>query len=377
MKELRFHGQAIITGRGSLDYLANIEGSRFFIVTGQRSVFENGTIDRIKSILSSLGHAVYIYSGIPKNPSVEVVLDGLEHMRQFRPDVVVGIGGGSAIDAAKVLSLYYEYPDVNVEVSLMEAVPEKRSFIKLIAIPGTSGTAAEVTRTSVITFKKDNIKIGVKSPALIPDIAILDVDLALSMPPHVVAESGMDALAHAVECFINKNIDDFSEHLAASAIEGIFNYLPASYSTGSIEAREKIHNFQCLAGCAFANVGTGMNHGIAHAFGGTFDFGHGLLIAVALPYVLEFNQVDPEVNRRLQYLAKRVDQTDFIDGVRKLNQRLSIPASFQAMGLSEQDYRGKFDLLLENSMKGSTARNPVPVSRNAMAAFLDKVYYGK
>lgn len=377
MKELRLHGDAIIIGADSIEYLKQVPCKRVYIVTGQGSAIKNGAVDRIKTILEEKNCRYGIFSGIKKNPSTEEVMAGVTRMRSFKPDTVIGIGGGSAIDAAKVMCLFSEYPDWNFERARKEELPSKRETVKLIAIPTTSGTGTEVTRVSVITYKEDNIKIGLKSTALIPDIAILDAQLTLSMPKHVVAETGMDAMTHAVESYINKNLDDYTACLASGAVEGLFDYLPSSYEQGDLESREKVHNYQSIAGSVLTNVGLGMAHGISHSLGGMFDYGHGLLNAVLLPYVLQYNKRDAAVSKRLEYLARRIGKPDFAQAVKELNQRIGIPSSFKEMGLSRDVFDGHFQELLDNSMKGSTRVNPVAISRAEMARFLEYVYEGR
>ena len=376
MKELRFHGEAIVTGRGSIEHLRKLDFKRAFIVTGGESMFKNGTIDKIKALLGENGCEVSIYSGIKKNPSTDAVMDGLKKMKEFKPDAVIGLGGGSAIDAAKVMALFYDYPDLNFDNALKKPLPGKRKSIQFIAIPSTSGTGAEVTKAAVITFKSENRKVGLKTTAFIPDIAILDADLTLSMPKNIVAETGMDAMTHAVECFINKKLDDFTQCLASGAIEGLFKYLPVSYMTGDINAREKVHNYQCVAGCAFTNVGLGMDHGISHAIGAAFNMGHGLINAVGLPYVLQFNSRDKEVKEKLDYLAKRIGKDDFIEAIKEMNRTINIPRSFKEMGIIEKDFEDNFETLVNSSMKGSTEANPVPVTRADMVMVLRKIYEG-
>lgn len=377
MKELRFHGQAIVTGRGSVECLKDLPIGRAFIVTGGSSVVKNGMLAKIQGLLAAKGCQTLVFSGVPKNPPVETVVEGIARMREFAPDTVIGIGGGSAIDACKVMSVFYEHPGLDVATAFRQAIPQKREKIRLIAIPGTSGTASEVTCFAVLTYRGEDLKVGGKSPAFVPDYAILDADMTLSMPKSVAAETGMDAMAHAVECYTNPNLDDFTEAMAAGAIEGLFHNLPASVIAGDPVAREKVHNYQCLAGCAFANVGTGLDHGIAHAFGGKYDLGHGLVIAVALPYVLEFNSRDAQVSEKLARLAKRIDRGDFVAAIRELNTRLGIPASFKALGISEADFAADFALLVENSLKGSTKVNPVPVSTEDMQVILRSIYEGR
>jgi len=376
MKELRFHGQAIVTGRGSIDYLKSLPIQRAFIVTGGQSTQKNGSLDKLKSVLTEKGALFSLFAGIPKNPSVEIVAKGINAMREFKPDTVIGIGGGSAIDAAKIMSVFYENPELDLATAFRQALPQVRKHVKFIAIPSTSGTATEVTCFAVMTYKDENIKVGGKSPAFVPDYSILDADLTLSMPPSVVAETGMDAMTHAVECYCNKNLDDFTECLASGAIEGLFKYLPISYEKGDVLSREKVHNYQSIAGCAFSNVGTGMDHGIAHAMGGKYDLAHGLVIAIALPHVLKFNTRDDETKNRLAYLAKRIGSKDFIESIKELNKRLNIPASFKALGLEEATFNKDFDELVENSLKGATKFNPAPVSEQDMRLILRSIYEG-
>ena len=377
MKELRFHGNLIVTGQGSIDYLKNYANKRVFIVTGGKSVFDNGIYSQVENLLQANDCEIKLCANIPQNPGIDVVESGLSLMRDFFPDIVIGLGGGSAIDAAKAMALFYDYPELDVETTCLGELPKQRKKTILIAIPGTSGTAAEVTRTAVLTFKKLSVKLGVKSTGFIPDVAILDVNLTLSMPPRLVAETGMDALAHAVECFLHPALDDFTEQLAAGAIEGLYRYLPASFEAGSVAAREKVHNYQCLAGCAFNNVGTIMNHGIAHSLGGKYDFGHGLLVALGLPYVLKFNEPYKIVTDKLAYLARRINKPDFIKAVADLNRLMKIPSTLSELGIAAEAFEQDLPLLVENAYRGSTLKNPRPVTRGDVEEVLRTMFYGE
>lgn len=377
MKELKFHGESIVIGRNSLNYLSKLQEKRVFVVTGGRSMLSNGTIDNISRILKNSNCTMEVFSGIPANPSTNDIQKGLKSIKEFEPDVIIGLGGGSAIDAAKLIGIFYEYPDYDFERVKKESLPNKREKLMFIAIPSTSGTAAEVTRAAVVTYENINLKIGLFSDAFIADVSILDPEVTLSMPQNVVAETGMDAMTHAVECYINKNIDDFSECLAKGAVEGLYRHLPKSFKEGDFESREKVHNYQCMAGSAFSNVGLGMSHGISHAFGGKFNLGHGLLNAIALPFVLEFNSVDQEVANKLDYLGKLIDKKNFIKAIRKLNKKLNIPKSFKAAGIEINEFESNFDELVANSLKGSTRRNPVPVTKEDMEKILWKIYGNK
>ncbi|CDF57169.1 iron-containing alcohol dehydrogenase [Thermobrachium celere] len=374
MKELKFHGKSIIIGENSIEYIKNIDFKRVFIVTGGRSMFENGAIDKLMSILKEKSAEVHIFKGVNKNPTTEVVKLGVEEMKKFNPDTVIGIGGGSPIDAAKSMALFYEY-DLDIEKVEGITLPQVRYKTKFIAVPSTSGTGTEVTRASVITYKDKDIKIGLKSDAFIPDYAILDSTLTYSMPKEVVAETGMDALTHAVECYINKNIDEFTEVLAEGAVKGIFKYLVLSYN-GDKKARDKVHKYQCMAGCAFSNVGLGMAHGISHAIGGKYNLSHGLLNAICLPYVLKYNSRDFEVDQRLNYLASLIGSDSFINSVIDLNKSLNIPLSFKDLGIDENDFFENIEEITSNSLKGSTRVNPVKVSFDEMKNILKCIFYG-
>ena len=377
MKELRLHGELIVTGVGSLSYLEKIENSRVFAVTGEGSTLRNGTMALIEEMLEGNGCICQVYSGIKKNPDTNQILDGVSAMRDFAPDTIVAVGGGSAIDAAKAMALFYEYPGLDFDKAMNEPLPAARKQLKFIAIPTTSGTGTEVTRVSVITYREKDIKIGLKSNAFIPDVAILDAKLTLSMPRNVVAETGMDAMTHAVECYINTDLDDYTECLASGAVEGLFKYLPLSYETGALEYRDKVHNYQSIAGSAFGNVGLGMAHGISHALGGKLDYGHGLLNAVVLPYVLQYNSRDTRVKEKLQYLARRIESGDFIQSIKELNRSLSIPGSFRDMGIKEETFNECFDILTANSLKGSTRVNPVKITLEEMKEVLRNIYEGR
>jgi alcohol dehydrogenase class IV len=373
---MKFGGDAIVTGSGSIKYLENFKNMKAFIVTGGSSMFKNGAIDRIKAILVENCCDIHIHSGIKANPDTEDVKAGLKAINSFKPDLLIGVGGGSAIDLCKVLSIMHENPELDIEDMASVSLPEKRKHLKLVAIPSTSGTGSEVTTAAVITYRKHDIKIGLKSMAMIPDVAILDPDITMSMPGNIVAETGMDALTHAVECFINEKVDDFTGCLAKGAIEGILEYLPLSYDEKTLESREKMHNFQCMAGLAFTNTGLGMSHGIAHAIGGKFGLGHGLTNAVALTYVLEFNSRSPEVAIRIKELSRAAGM-DFIAAVKELNDKLNIPSTLREAGIEERDFFADFDELVENSLLGSTKSNPVKISKEEMAGLLRDMYFGR
>jgi alcohol dehydrogenase class IV len=374
MKELYFGGQPLVAGRGSLDRLAAIDARRAVIVTGGSSMIKHGVVAKIEKILQAKGCATLVHAGVPANPDTAAVLAGVAKMRPFAPDLVIAVGGGSALDAAKVMALFTEYPDLDFTAALAGTLPAERRAIRLVAIPSTSGTGSEVTKVAVITFHDQNLKIGLRTTAFIPDIAILDADITLTMPPNVVAETGMDALTHAVECYINRGIDDFTGPMAAGAVAGLFEYLPISFCDKTIDSREKVHHFQALAGLAFNNVGLGASHGIAHALGGLWDLGHGLANAILLPHVLEFNARDPWVKNRLDRLAAAIGAADFAAAVRALNKPLGIPASLRDAGIARETFDAALPQLVAGSLLGATRVNPVPVTPAEMEALLRRIY---
>ena len=376
MKALKFNGNEIITGPGALNWIKDVEARRIFVVTGKGSMFKNGTIGRLEAMFTATGKAWEVYSGIGGNPTRTEVEAGAEAMKAFGPDAVLAVGGGSSIDAAKVMTLLCDQPELTIDKIRAGEAPAKREHIMLIAAPSTSGTASEVTRAAVVTFEDEKIKVGLKTTAFIPDVAIVDGELTLSMPKHVMVETGMDALTHAIESYINKNNDDFCKMISKGAVEGLCRSLPDSFEKGDIESRQHVHNYQCYVGMAFQNSGLGMDHGIAHAFGGRFGTSHGLLNAVALPYVLKYNARDPQVKADLDELSRIVGQ-DIIEKVEALNEQFGIPKTFKAMGISEKDFEKYYDSLLENSMKGSTVRNPVKMTTEAMDLVLKSIYTGE
>lgn len=272
-------GKRIITGVGALNSLSEYRYRRVAIVTGGSSMTRYGIIDRVKALFKGNGSEVFVISGIKKNPSFEEVFDGLKILNDFAPDCIVAVGGGSAIDCAKAMLLFYEFPYLNkanvLEFNSEGKIPKERKC-GLICIPSTSGTGSEVTRGAVITDTEQKLKVPIMTDCLRPDVAILDPEVTLTMPSNIVAETGLDALTHAIESHTNKKLDDFDAALSMAAIAGIMKYLPASYHEGTLEAREKVHNYQAMAGISFANVGLGMVHGMAHSFGAAFNMGHGL-----------------------------------------------------------------------------------------------------
>ena len=379
MKKIVLGKDGIITGSGALEYLTSISYKRVFIVTGGNSMIKTGVIDKAQTYLKQAGCEVTLYSGIKKNPTIEQVMDGLNQMRSIKPDAILAIGGGSAMDAAKAMLLFYDFPELNFENVLEKnakgQIPSK-SKTALICVASTSGTGSEVTRGTVITDTKNKIKVPIMTDCLRPDIAILDGSIAMTMPQKISAETGMDALTHAIEAYTNHNLDDFDEVICKGAIEGIMANLEKSCKEPTVEIRQKIHNYQAMAGIGFANVGLGMVHGIAHSYGAIFDMAHGLTNAIILPYVLEYNRRNDVVKEKLQYLSYHCKCTDIVVEIWKLREKLEIPNSFAEAGISEEEFRNNYELLVDHAMLGATKVNPVVMTRGEMEKMVNLVYYG-
>lgn len=379
MRKLVLSGKGILTGEGSLLALKDLKYERALLVTGGSSMIKSGVIARAEKYLQMNGTETDLFSGVPKNPSIEDVLKGLVICRKFKPDVILAIGGGSAMDCAKAILLFYEFPYLNfenvLEFNKKGEIPTERKT-GLICVPSTSGTGSEVTRGTVITDPEKELKVPIMTDCLRPDLAILDPEITMTMPDHVAAETGMDALTHAIEAYTNHNLDDFDEGLCSSAIIGIMKWLPVSVFDKTLEAREKVHNYQAMAGIGFANVGLGMVHGIAHSFGAAYNMAHGLTNAVILPYVLRYNSRDAVVREKLAELSYRCHCNDIITEIEKMREKLGIPASFREAGITEEMYREKYDLLLEHAMLGATNVNPVKMTIEEMKKMLNVVYTG-
>ncbi len=375
MNKTVFTKTALVTGTDALYYLQKIKYRKAVIVTGGQSMMKTGVIERVKSLMAKEGCEITVFSGISKNPTTVRILEGAEFLKKERPDAVLAVGGGSAIDAAKVMVLFYEYPELNFENVFTEPLEDKKLKTLLVAVPSTSGTASEVTHISVVTFPELKLKLAIKSENIRPDIAILDGSLPQTLPAHIAAETGMDALTHALEAYINKNGTDFTDALAKEAIEGIIEWLPVSVREASLKSREKMHNFQCMAGMAFCNSGLGIVHGVSHAFGGKYNLAHGLANGVILPYSMDYNKKDPEVSVKYAKLS-RIIGSDIIEKVKELNGELGIAKCIWETGVPEEDFLADYKILVDNSMKGSTVANPIKVSYEDMQKFVKCIFYG-
>ena len=295
-------------GKGTLEVLKTLKGTRAMVCVGGGSMKRFGFLDKVVSYLKEAGMEVELFEGIEPDPSVDTVMRGAEAMTKFQPDWIVAIGGGSPIDAAKAMWIKYEYPEITFEqMCVVFGIPELRKKARFCAIPSTSGTATEVTAFSIITDYEKGIKYPLADFEITPDIAIIDPELAETMPQKLTAHTGMDAMTHAIEAYVSTANCDFTDPLAIFAIKMIQSDLIDSYN-GDMSKRASMHNAQCLAGMAFSNALLGIVHSMAHKTGAAFeDFGahiiHGAANAMYLPKVIAFNAKDETAKKRYGVIA--------------------------------------------------------------------------
>ena len=396
---------------GSIAYLEkmpNIE--RAFIVTDQGMV-KLGYVDKILYHLRNRQQYVHseIFSEVESDPSFDTIMKGVEAMKNFKPDVIIALGGGSPIDAAKGMWLFYEHPEADPErlkLKFMDIRKRTYKFPKLgekcqmVAIPTTSGTGSEVTSFAVITDKEKNKKYPLADYELTPDVAIVDPDLVMSLPKSVTADTGMDVLTHALEAYVSNMASDYTDGLAEKAVELVFQYLEQAYDDGTNKlAREKMHNASTIAGMAFTNAFLGVNHSIAHKIGAEFHLPHGRINAILLPYVVRYNSTKPtkfvsfpkyeyfiadqkyyEMAKKVGLKAKTVEEgiSSLIEKIKEMNEHMNIPKSFKDAGIDEQEFLSKVDMLADRAFEDQcTTANPrVPLVSEIKQILLDS-YYGK
>ena len=387
-------------GKGALEALKTFEGKRAIICTGGGSMKRGGFLQKVEAYLKEAGMEVELFEGIESDPSVETVMKGAEAMQKFQPDWIVAIGGGSPIDAAKAMWIKYEYPETTFEdMCKVFGLPKLRTKAKFCAISSTSGTATEVTAFSIITDYQKGIKFPIADFEITPDVAIVDPELAHTMPKKLVAHTGMDAMTHAVEAYVSTANCDYTDPLAIHAIEMIMDNLVKSYNE-DMDARDAMHNAQCLAGMAFSNALLGIVHSMAHKTGAVFaDLGahiiHGAANAMYLPKVVAFNAKDPTAKKRYGVIADYMhlggSNDDekvklLIEYLRKMNDDLNIPhciAHYGADGLpAEQGFVPEnvflerlHDIAANAILDACTGSNPRQPSQEEMEKLLKCCYY--
>ncbi|EOU2090538.1 iron-containing alcohol dehydrogenase [Clostridium perfringens] len=374
----------IYHGKDSLEVLKSLEGKKAFIVIGGGSMKRFGFLDKVLSYLKEANMETKVFEGVEPDPSVETVMKGAKEMEEFNPDWIVSIGGGSPIDAAKAMWIFYEYPDFTFEKAIVPfGLPKLRRKAKFVAIPSTSGTATEVTAFSVITDYKAKIKYPLADFEITPDIAIVDPSLVETMPEKLVAHTGMDALTHAIEAYTASLRSNFTDPLALKAIEMVNMHLVNSYK-GDMEARGEMHEAQCLAGMAFSNALLGIVHSMAHKVGAVFHIPHGCANAIFLPYVIKYNRKaceDRYANIARHIGLKGVSERELtdalIDLINKFNKELNIPSSMKEYGIEEDDFKANLKFIAHNAvLDPCTGSNPREINDETMEKLYTCAYYG-
>lgn len=361
--------QKIFFGNNSIEKLKDIDlnGNRCLLITGSKFLKKTGILTKIIRILENKKNKVFLFSEVEPEVSVETVDRAADFARGKKIECVIGIGGGSVLDCAKAVNGIYkqknsvkDYLDGNVKVN------ETGIFI---AIPTTAGTGSEVTRNAVLTYTEKEKKISLRSKKMIAKIAILDPLLTLSMPQHITAYTGMDALSHAVESYFSTNANDFTKGLAKKSIELIFKNLYKAYKNGKdIKARYNLLYASLLAGFSFANAGLGAVHGIGHPIGAICKIPHGLVNAVLLPYILEFNS--PKIKNDLKILEKNIGYK-LVEKIKNLNKKMKIPDKINKI---DSNFKTKIDhIISKTDYSGSMAYNPIKMDENKVRTILELI----
>ena len=387
-------------GKGSLEILKTLKGKRAMICVGGGSMKKFGFLDRAAAYLKEAGMEVEVFEGIEPDPSVDTVMRGAEAMLKFQPDWIVAMGGGSPIDAAKAMWVKYEYPETTFEDMVkVFGLPKLRTKAHFVAIPSTSGTATEVTAFAVITDYEKGIKYPMADFEITPDIAIVDSDLAETMPKKLVAHTGMDAMTHAIEAYVSTCSCNYTDALALHSIKMIQNDLVESYN-GDMDKRAAMHDAQCLAGMSFSNALLGIVHSMAHKTGAIFeDHGahiiHGAANAMYLPKVIAYNAKNEAAAKRYAQIADHMDingatveesVANLIAYLRKMNDDLNIPQCIQHYGadsypcqqgfVPEDVFLSRLPEIAKNAIADAcTGSNPRIPTQEEMEKLLKCCYY--
>ena len=365
--------------RNSIQYLQDMRDVKKVFIVTDRSMVDLGYINWVTDQLSLRRNPVQIqlFCDVEPDPDIETVKKGVELMNAFKPDTIIALGGGSPMDAAKGMWLFYEHPEVNFDDLKQKFMdirkrairyPELGKQSKLVCIPTTSGTGSEVSPFAVISDKKNNKKYPLADYSLTPTVAIIDPEFTTSLPARVTAMTGIDVLTHAIEAYTSALANDYTDGLALQAIQMVFEYLPRAVKNGKndLEAREKMHNASCIAGMAFANAFLGMNHSMAHKIGGLFHVPHGYANAILLPYTIRYNGATPSkltvwpkynvynCDKKYQKVARLIGlKADTVEegveqlaqAVENLSKEVGLECSFKQAGVDEVEWMNNIEQL--------------------------------
>ena len=377
MKEFSFSTR-IFFGEGALERLRKVEDKRVMIVT-DRFMANMGVPDKVAGYQTRC--QVSVFDGVVPDPPIEVVAAGVQALQESGAEAMIAVGGGSTIDAAKAIRAVAK-ETLHIDTDRWEC----------FAVPTTSGTGSEVTEYAVITDRAKGIKYPLESKALRPPVAILDPQLTVSAPASVTADAGMDVLTHAIEAYVSKGANDFSDALCEKAVSLVFRFLPLAFQDGTdLLAREKMHNASCMAGLAFNSAGLGLTHGMAHAVGGKLHIPHGRINAMLLPHIIQFNANLAGVRggeyalaaKKYQRLAKTLDLpapsvrlgvSNLLREVEHLNRVLKIPATLKEWGGDLEQVKQLWDEMVSAALADvTTSTNPRPATAENVSAILQRL----
>ena len=392
--------------RDAIQYLQKMKNvSKAMIVTDETMV-EHGFLQRvIEQLHLRRNHVTYtVFSDVEPDPDITTVTRGAEIMKTFAPDTIIALGGGSVMDAAKVMWMFYEQPQIDFRDLVQKFMDiRKRAFkfpelgekAKYVGIPTTSGTGSEVTPFAVISDKQHNRKYPLADYSLTPTVAIVDPAFVMTVPPHVVADTGMDVLTHAVEAYVSTLANDYTDGLALQAIKIVFQYLESSVKNADFESREKMHNASTMAGMAFANAFLGISHSMAHKIGGYFHTVHGRTNAILLPYVIRYNGTRPaktatwpkynyyHADEKYQDIARLLGLpaaeaiSAFAQAVYELGERVGIKMSFRDQGIDEKTWMAAAEEIAYLAYEDQCSpANPRLAMVSDMKEILEDAYYG-
>lgn len=380
MRPMKLAGSQLMFGEGCLAFLKDIPTKKAMIVTGGSSMKRSGMLDKVAGYLKEAGAEVAVFEGVEPDPSFATVKKGAQAMIEFEPDLIVALGGGSPMDAGKAMWVYYEHPELTTleEVLTANPFPKLRAKARFCCIPSTSGTASEVSRSVVITGD-DGLKHGLGNMEMMPDIAICDPEVTASMPAHITAETGMDAMTHALEALVSNRANYVSDTLARRAISDIHEYLPQAYANGQdMKAREIMLNASMIAGMAFTNVSLGIVHSMAHTVGGLFHVAHGLADAIILPYIIEYNSGKEYAKELYESVAAGFGSSDMAEVIRSLNAKLNIAPTLGGVIKDAETYNAKIhEMALMALADGCTKTNPIIPTVEEMEDLFRLVFNGK
>lgn len=376
----------VVFGPGTLDYLKQLKGSKAFISLGKGSMKSAGVADRAIGFLKEAGIETFIFEGVESDPSVDTVYRGAEKMREFAPDLIIGLGGCSAIDAAKAMWVFYEYPEKTFDdIKAPFSIPELRKKARFIAIPSTSGTGTEVTCVAVITNNTTGFKYPLASYEITPDIAIIDPELCLTMPPNTTADTGMDALSHSFEAYVSTMATEYTDMLAVESSKMIFEWLPKAYTNGQdLTARTKMHIAQNFAGMSFSNAILGLVHSLSHNISTKVPTTHGRCNTILMSAVIQYNAKAAAAKyARLAAALGLAGSSEaelvssLVQAVRDMNARIGIQASLKDCGMPEDKFLAVVAACADSAMADPcTGTNPRQPTAAELVEVYKAAYYG-